>query len=724
MIMSDISARLLAFVSRRSDLVVGILVLVAVVMMIIPLPTPLVDVLITANIAASMLILLTALYVTRPIEFSSMPSVILVATLFRLAITITTARLVLLQADAGEIVNAFGSFVIGGNIAVGLVMFLIITIAQFLVITKGSERVAEVAARFTLDALPGKQISIDSDLRNGDINQAEARRLRRGLERESQLYGAMDGAAKFVKGDAIASLVVVLVNLLGGLAIGTLQRGLPLAAATETYSRLTVGDGLVAQIPALLVSVAAGTLVTRVASEDQSDLGTDIVRQLVNNARVLGLAGAIMVGLAFIPGFPAPAFLVLAVCFVAGAYWVHRHRKAPGQSEIALGASDRPAEPRKVEGVKPAEVGKVAGSEPQKLRPRARVVTWIGRELADEVPGVSFEHATGRVRQQLLGDLGVVVPPVQLCVDEGSEAQGFHIDLEGVPVAEGEIRSGCLLVESDVVHLEILAIPCREKSNILGRHPAAWVDRSHESALAESGLVFLSPVDVLAKCLAQTLRRNITHFVGIQETRTLIAAMEPEYGELVKEAQSIAPLNKVAEILRRLAEENVPIGNLRLILEALVEWGQREQDVVRLVEYIRMALRRQICFRCADRNRVMAAYVLARSTEETVRAAVRPTAVGSFLSVSEEAIRPAVEAIRRMNANLEPNANPIVLTSMDVRRHVRMLLSRNDLDIPVLSYQEVAPEFSVQPLATIGGELTADVGASEETRLALETSAH
>jgi type III secretion protein V len=724
MIMSEMSTRVLAFISRRSDLVVGILVLVAVVMMIIPLPTPLVDVLITANIAASMLILLTALYVTRPIEFSSMPSVILVATLFRLAITITTARLVLLQADAGEIVNAFGSFVIGGNIAVGLVMFLIITVAQFLVITRGSERVAEVAARFTLDALPGKQISIDSDLRNGDINQAEARRLRRGLERESHLYGAMDGAAKFVKGDAIASLVVVLVNLLGGLAIGTLQRGLPLAAATETYSRLTVGDGLVAQIPALLVSVAAGTLVTRVVSEEQGDLGTDIVRQLVNNARALGLAGAIMVGLAFIPGFPAPAFLVLAACFVGGAYWVHRHR-ATTESGTAHGAGGRAAEPKKVEsGDKAAVVGKVTAAEPQKLRPRARVVTWVGRALADAVSAGSFENASARVRQQLLGDLGVVVPTVELCVDERSGAQYFHIDLEGVPVAEGEIQSDCLLVESDTVHLEILAIPCREGSNILGRQPAVWVDRSYEATLSESGLVFLSPVDVLAKCLAQTLRRNITHFVGIQETRTLIAAMEPEYGELVKEAQSIAPLNKVAEILRRLAEENVPIGNLRLILEALVEWGQREQDVVRLVEYIRVALRRQICFRCADRNRVMTAYVLARSTEETVRAAVRPTTVGSFLSVSEEAIRPTVEAIRRLNASLEPDANPIVLTSMDVRRHVRMLLTRNDLDIPVLSYQEVAPEFSVQPLATIGGEMAAEVGAGEETRLALEPAAH
>jgi type III secretion protein V len=322
MAMSDKLARILAFISRRGDLVVGILVLVAVVMMIIPLPTALVDVLITSNIAASVLILLTALYITRPIEFSSLPSVILVATLFRLAITITTARLVLLQADAGEIVNAFGSFVIGSNIAVGLVMFLIITVAQFVVITKGSERVAEVAARFSLDALPGKQMSIDSDLRNGDINQAEARRLRRALERESHLYGAMDGAAKFVKGDAIASLIVVLVNLLGGLAVGTLQHGMSLMAATETYSRLTVGDGLVAQIPALLVSVAAGTVVTRVGSDERSDLGTDIVSQLVNNARALGLAAGVMLGLAFIPGFPPSGFLLLAALFVAAAYWV------------------------------------------------------------------------------------------------------------------------------------------------------------------------------------------------------------------------------------------------------------------------------------------------------------------------------------------------------------------------------------------------------------------
>jgi type III secretion protein V len=725
MTMSDMLTRVLAFISRRSDLVVGILVLVAVVMMIIPLPTALVDVLITSNIAASVLILLTALYITRPIEFSSLPSVILVATLFRLAITITTARLVLLQADAGEIVNAFGSFVIGSNIAVGLVMFLIITVAQFVVITKGSERVAEVAARFSLDALPGKQMSIDSDLRNGDINQAEARRLRRSLERESHLYGAMDGAAKFVKGDAIASLIVVLVNLLGGLAVGTLQHGMSLMAATQIYSRLTVGDGLVAQIPALLVSVAAGTVVTRVGSDERTDLGTDIVSQLVNNARALGLAAAVMLGLAFIPGFPPSGFLLLAALFVAAAYWVFRHKRSQ-ESGVGTELNGPATEPKKLESAgKPPDTAKLAGAEPEKLRPTARVIAWVGRELAGAVPVALFETCAEQVRQQLRVDLGVVVPPVQLCVDETSEPQRYHIDLEGVPVAEGEIPADCLLVEGDAVHLEILAIPYRDASNILGQRPAVWVDSGRREALSESKLVYLTPLDVLAKCLAQTLRRNVTHFVGIQETRALLAGMEPEYGELVKEAQGVAPLHKIAEILRRLAEENVPIGNLRLILEALIEWGQREQDVVLLAEYIRMGLRRQICFRCADRNRVMAAYVLARSAEDAVRAAVRPTAVGSFLSISEEAIRPVIDGLREMISNHALDAGPIVLTSMDVRRHIRTLLMRNDIDLPVLSYQEVAPEFSVQPLATIGGELAADIGDAEieDTPLALESAA-
>jgi type III secretion protein V len=712
--------RFLALISGRGDLVIGILVLVAVVMMIIPLPTPVVDLLITCNIAVSVLILLTAIYIVRPIEFSSLPSVILLATLFRLAITITTSRLVLLQADAGDIINAFGSFVIGGNLAVGLVIFLIITIAQFVVITKGSERVAEVAARFSLDALPGKQMSIDSDLRSGDINQAEARLLRRSLERESHLYGAMDGAAKFVKGDAIASVVVILVNLLGGFAVGTMQHGMSLATAAETYSLLTVGDGLVAQIPALLVSVAAGIVVTRVGSEERRDLGADIIAQLVNNPRALGLAAAIVLGLAFIPGFPAPAFLAAAVAFAAAAFFVHQRTLA------AVNGADRgqgqATDTRKLDGsASLGEISKNGAADAETSQPRARLIVFVGRELVGAVPTVDFNGCTERVRQQLLGELGVIVPPVQLCADSAVEPYGFHIDLEGVPVAEGEIPADGLLVEGGAVYLDVHAIPYRAEPNLVGPQPAFWVDRSHEADLSEAGVRFRPPLEALAECLEQTLRRYAAHFVGLLETRALLASMEPEYAELVKEAQSVAPLPKIAEILRRLAEEGVPIRNLRLILEALIEWGPREQDVVLLVEYVRMALRRQICARWADRNRVIAAYVLARSVEDIVRSAVHSTTVGPFLSVSEEALRPAIESIRHLMTAQVADAKPVVITSMDVRRHVRTLLTRNEIELSVLSFQEIAPEFSVQPLATITAQLGADAeGEITGTQLAFE----
>jgi len=700
MILPETLARMLAAGSRRGDLVIATLVLVAIAMMIIPLPTPLVDVLIAVNIAASALILMVAFYVAESVELSSLPSVILLATLFRLAITITTARLILLQADAGEIVNAFGTFVIGGNVAVGLVIFLIITVAQFVVITKGAERVAEVAARFTLDALPGKQMSIDSDLRSGEIDQAEARRQRRRLGQESHLYGAMDGAMKFVRGDAIASLVVIVVNLIGGLAIGTMQHGMSLGQAAEIYPLLTVGDGLVAQIPGLLVSIAAGTVVTRVASTERRDLGAEISAQLLTQPRALSLGAVVMLAMAVIPGFPTPAFLALGAIFAIGSYLGHRRTAASTAQTSGDAAPGLPVP------ATPGEAAKLAATEP--ARPlRYRLTAAVGRELADAVAPQAFTEAVTKMRQSFAADLGVEPPLAELFVDQGIEQHHFHLDLEGVPVVEGDIRPDRLLVEDDAVHLELLAVPFEVGPRIIGRQPAIWVEQQHEHNLARAGVEFLGPTQVLVRCLAEMLRRYATQFVGIQETRELLAQAEHDYPELTKEALKIAPLQKIADILRRLLDENVPIGNLRLILEAVVEWGPREQDVILLVEYVRIALRRQICFRCADRTRVIAAYMLERSAEDALRSSVRPTAVGAFLSISDAAARPVVERIRRALA-AAPEARPVVLASMDVRRHVRNLLIRNDLDVPVLSYQELVPEFNVQPLATIANDPAKD----------------
>ncbi|MBO0736946.1 MAG: type III secretion system export apparatus subunit SctV [Alphaproteobacteria bacterium] len=677
--------------SRRGDLAIATIVLVAIVMMIVPLPTPLVDVLITANIAASVLILLIAFYIAEPLDLSALPSLVLLATLFRLAITISTARLILLQADAGEIISAFGSFVVGGNIAVGLVVFLIITVAQFVVITKGAERVAEVAARFTLDALPGRQMSIDGDLRGGDIDRIEARRQRGRLTQESHLYGAMDGAMKFVRGDAISSIIIIAINLIGGLAIGTMQHELSLSQAIETYSLLTVGDGLVAQIPALLVSVAAGTVVTRVGTIDKLDLGTEILQQMVGEPRALFLAGAILLALAWIPGFPWPAFVILAALFAAGGYVIYRRTASASTPAAAApqvaGAHDQAALPQP------------GGATSVEATPaRYRLAAIVGRELGQRVQVEHFNRETARVRQSLAADLGMDLPAIALRADDSLEPHHFRIELEGVPILDSAIPPDALLAESDAVDLELLAIPYAEGPRIGNRRPAMWVEQRYQPTLAAAGIEALVPVQVLALWLAYTLRRYATQFLGIQETREIVVRTEREYPELTKEAQKITTLQKIAEILRRLLDENVPVGNMRIILEAVVEWGPREQDTILLVEYVRIALRRQICFRCADRNRVIVAYMLERSVEETLRSAVRSSAAGAFLSLPDAATRPFVERIKRALA-AAPDKSPVVLTSMDVRRHVRSILVRNDLDVAVLSYQELAPEFSVQPLA-------------------------
>jgi type III secretion protein V len=711
-------ARALVYLSGRSDLIVAILMLVAIIMIIIPLPTWLVDGLIAINIAISMLVLLVVFYIARPVEFSSFPSVILIATLFRLAITITTSRLILLQADAGEIVTAFGNFVIGGDVAVGLVVFLIITIAQFVVITKGGERVAEVAARFSLDAMPGKQMAIDNDMRSGDIDQAEANRLRRGLERESHLFGAMDGAMKFVKGDAIASILVILVNLIGGMIVGSLKHGMTIGAAAETYALLSVGDGLVAQIPSLFVSVAAGVLVTRASSD--SDMGTEIAGQLFLEPRALVMGSVILVGMAFVPGFPAVAFLLLAAILGLAGFLTAR-RKAAQEAAARNAPVKRAAGAAAGTAAQPAQVGSTAQDTARLAGPPASdaaIVVWISSELASAVPPEGFAELTTQARAELLSDLGIEIPSIALEIDPTLAQDRFRIDLEGTPVIEGTVPPQGLLVDDDPAHLELLEIPYRQEVPLINYRPALWVERSHAETLAQAGVAFALPAQILARCLIQMLYRRAGSFVGIQETRKLLTKIQTNYADLVKEAEKIAPLQKLAEILRRLVDENVPVRNMRAILEAVVEWGQREQNVVLLVEYVRVALGRQICFRCADRDRIIAAYMLERSVEDMLRSAQRQTSAGTYMNLTEEAVQPLINEIARALAEAAPGTNPVVLTAMDVRRVTRHLLTRSNIYVPVMSYQELAPEFNVQPLGSLtkgqGEEGLDGVGQSAE----------
>ncbi|UXN66878.1 type III secretion system export apparatus subunit SctV (plasmid) [Phyllobacterium sp. A18/5-2] len=682
--------------SKRSDIVIAAFMLLAIIMMVIPLPTFLVDVLIGMNIAFSLLIFVVAFYISQPVQFSALPSIILLGTLFRLSLAITTTRLILLQADAGQIVSAFGDFVIGGEVVVGLVVFLIITIAQFVVITKGAERVAEVGARFALDAMPGKQMSIDSEARSGDIDQAEAKRKRQSLERESQFYGAMDGAMKFVKGDAVAGLIIIAINLIGGLAIGSLQHGMPFSEAAHTYSLLTVGDGLISQIPALMMAVAAGTVVTRVTSDRNEDLGTEIVGQLGANHRALALAAVILFGFGVVPGFPTVVFWTLAGLAAGLAYLVQKSggalydqsAHADGDTLVQIGNITKPHQALTNEGS-----GLMSASQ--------RLVICLGPAIAETTSMPALREGIEKVRSDIFADIGVRVPSIAIRSDMVLEAEQFRIDFEDVPVTDGIILIDHLLVTDEPVHLDLMSIPYQVRTALIGRINSIWVASGHRQKLEDAGITFHEPVAVLMEVLLRAVRRYASDFVDVQETRYLLSQVEDEYGDLVKEAVGISSLQKISEILRRLVEEDVPIINLRVILQAVVEWGAQIQNPHALCDYARIGLARQICHRHSEMNRIVSAYLLTRETENAVRTCLQQGSGASLVNIPEEISKPIIEQLKGKFSGHDGELTRTLLTAMDIRRAIRNLLIRNDINLPVLSYQEIAPEFSVQSLGYI-----------------------
>ncbi|MFB4392316.1 MULTISPECIES: type III secretion system export apparatus subunit SctV [unclassified Pseudomonas] len=677
--------------SQRSDVVIVSFMLMAIAMMIIPLPTYLVDTLIALNITLSLLILIVAFYISHSVEFSALPPLILLSTLFRLSLSITTTRLILLDGDAGHIVKAFGDFVIAGQVVVGLVVFLIITVAQFVVITKGAERVAEVAARFTLDAMPGKQMSIDNDLRNGDIDQAEARRRRSRLERESQMFGAMDGAMKFVKGDAIAGLVILAVNLLGGMLIGMVERDMPFGEAVHAYSLLTVGDGLIAQIPALLISVAAGTVVTRVNSDGASgDLGSEIVRQLGASHRALALTALILLGVALLPGFPAAVFISLSALLGGAAFMLARR-----EARAALEVVDDEVVP--VEEPEPLPAEPVA---PTSKPLDCRVLMVLGPGLAASAPTQPLRQRFEALSFELRDELGIEVPVAAIHVDGQFPGQRFVIELEGVPVSEGELPTDCLLLRDDPVNAELLEVPLLEADSPLTRRNAHWVERSHQSRLEQAGVGFMLPEELLRAVLERTLRRYAADFLGIQETRALLERNEGSYGELIKEALRNLSLQRMAEALRHLVSEGVSIRNQRALLEAMVDWGGRDADAGQLAEHLRAALARQISHQHADRNRVISALVMAPMLEQQLRTALRRQEAGND-RIPEQANRGLLAQLRQACERLPDDRRSVLLVHPELRRHLRWLVLRGDLELAVLSFRELAGEYNVQAVGTL-----------------------
>ncbi len=634
-------------VSRYSDLILVAGVIAIVALMIMPLPAAAIDSLVALNIMVGIVMLLLGIYIASPMDFSVFPSVLLITTLFRLSLAIATTRMILLEGHAGHIIDTFGKMVAGGNLVVGLVTFLIITVVQFIVIAKGAERVAEVAARFSLDAMPGKQLSIDSDLRSGLIDKAEARRKRRTLELESKLHGSLDGAMKFVKGDAIAGIVIIVINLLGGLAVGVLQKGMDMSHALVKYSILTIGDGLVSQIPALLGAMAAGLIVTR-TTDDISDrhLGDSVRKQLSAKPRVLLVAGFISVLMAFVPGFPAVVFLIGgAAVALTGAMLTPTLR----ERLVTLFAPAR----NLVRGTTPVRevvVASTAEVAPQPMVPLLMELS--GPDVRGVQPAELAERLDGVLRDFQLR-LGVMLPKVALHLDPTRPSSGWTMFAFEVPIASGEI-----------------------------------------GALGTEGI---------AAAAAQALRRNCALFVGSQEVGSMMARAAEDMPELVKEAQRVLPVAKFADVFRRLVEEEVPIRNLRDLIEGVAEASQREKDVHALTEFARIALKRHLSHRFAPGG-TLRTLLLAPELENHLRQSVRVVGNVQSLSIDPQFAQQLITAV---GEEVSRTGCALILTTIDVRRHLRKLIETDLFDVAVLSYHELVPTLRID----VAGRISA--GASQ-----------
>ena len=692
--------RFINLLTSSNDVVLALFVIVIIGMIIIPISHGVLDNLIAVNLALSISVLMVALYIPKAVNLSIFPSLLLLTTLYRLGIEIAATRQILLHADAGKIIHAFGSYVVGGNFVVGIIIFLIITIVQFLVVIKGAERVAEVAARFTLDAMPGKQMSIDADLRNGVLDATQARDLRLALQKESQLYGAMDGAMKFVKGDVIAAIVIAVINIIGGLIIGNTMHGMGLLQAAQTYTLLTIGAGLISQIPSLMIALTAGIVTTRVSAEKKdANLGREISSQLLNQPKAIMISAAVVFAMGLIKGFPTVTFMVIAAILgVIGFVCFRKDKMAADKlaSGFAPGKGDTD--------VPGHEVIKGVGDEYALTLP---VILEVGSILSQmikkEKKGPSFiEEMIPKMRIALYQDIGVRLPAVHVKTDSTTlQKDEYAILLNEVPISKGKIIEGSLLTNENPDNLARYNIPFVVSKNSLGQ-PSYWVEARYLGLMEKAGIRFWKPLEVMILHLTHFYRQYAGEFIGIQEVRGILEFLEKSYPDLVKEVTRLVPLQKMTEIFRRLVQEQVSVKDLRTILEALSEWAQSEKDTVILTEHVRGALKRYISYKYSQGQSTLSGYQIDPEIEDMVRAAIKQTSAGSYLALDPDAVQMILDAMHRTIAPTPTGAQPpVLLTAIDVRRFIRKLIESDFPDIPVLSYQEIVPEMKIQPLGRV-----------------------
>jgi flagellar biosynthesis protein FlhA len=690
---------LLSKAGKHSDFAAAGAVVLVIAMMIIPLPPFLLDFFITINISAALMIVVATMYVPRALDFSSFPSVLLLTTLFRLAINVSVTRLILLHGDAGHVVEAFGNFVVGGNVVVGLVVFLILIVIQFVVITNGAGRVAEVGARFTLDAMPGKQMAIDADLNTGQITDEEARRRRAEIAQEADFYGAMDGASKFVKGDAMAGLLITAINLLGGIVVGVLQQKMSFTDAGQHFSLLSVGDGLCAQIPALLISVGTGILVTRSAGQD--NLGTTVSTQILDQRKAPLIAGAMVLVFGLVPGLPKiPFFFIGGILFAVG--WTLRNKPNSKQAaEEQKASAAAPGDQAQLPAPRDAALDALA------LDPLELAIGFGLVPLVDQQAGSTLLARVGTIRRQIASELGMVIPAVRIRDDVNLDSHEYVMRVRGTEVARGGVMAGhhMAMNPGDAMG-QLPGIPTTEPAFGL---PAVWIPDSGRAEAEALGWTVVDAESVVVTHLTETIRKHAGELLTRQETRHLLDQLKEVNAAVVDEVvPDVLSLGEVQRVLQALLREGVSIRDLGSVLEAIGDKARLTRDPAMLAEYARQALGRTIVAPFLDAESSLRVIALDPQTEQGMAEALVQTADGEFLAMDPAQAAQIVDsAASQVEMAMAMGHRPVLLCSARVRRHLRSLCEQRLPQLAVCSYNEIPAGIGVETTGVIGGAVAA-----------------
>ncbi|MFC1725980.1 flagellar biosynthesis protein FlhA [candidate division KSB1 bacterium] len=674
-----------AGISKNSDVIMAVAIISVLVFMIIPIPTWMLDILLTMSITSSMIVLMVSIYITSPLELAVFPGLLLIMTLFRLSLNIASTRLILGYGFAGKIIKAFGSFVVAGNYVVGFIIFLILVLINFVVIVKGAGRIAEVAARFTLDAMPGKQMAIDADLNAGIINEDEARTRRKEIAREAEFHGAMDGASKFVKGDAIAGIIITVINIIGGFIIGMVQGGLSFGEAIETYTLLTVGDGLVSQIPSLIISTSAGMIVTRAAAE--SNLGEDVQKQILAQPKALLIAGGTLLFFGMTPGLPmAPFFILSAIVLTLG--FISRRIKIDKEArEVEEEVMEEPVEDR---------IESYLQVDPMELEIGYGLIPLVDVEQDGDL----LNRITS-LRKQVALEVGFVVPPIRIRDNIQLGANDYIIKIRGIEIAKGQSIPGSFLAMNPGTATE--EIEGKATVEPAFGLPAYWISDGEKDKAEMAGYTVVEAAAVIATHLIEVVKNNAQKILSRQDTRTLMDGLKEEHATLVEEVvPNLLSVGGIQKILQNLLRERVPIRDMVTILETIADYAPLSKDTLLLTEYVRQALSSTISGQYMDENRVIKALSLDPKIEQLIEETVKQAQkMGTGFSLAPDVINKLYTALSKsIETLLEKGLTPIVICSPSIRQYFRRIIDPAFPNLVIISYNELTPDVQVE---TVGG---------------------